>query len=64
MPLDKVLKKLATSERTTTASSGLHDGKMRVTSASWDGEKVLLRDQVLGCRVARARGKERHHDEW
>jgi hypothetical protein len=26
------------------------DGKMRVTSGSWDGEKVFLRDQVLEVR--------------
>jgi hypothetical protein len=26
------------------------DGKMRVTSGSWDGEKVILRDQVLEVR--------------
>jgi hypothetical protein len=26
------------------------DGKMRVTSGSWDGEKVILCDQVLEVR--------------
>ena len=25
------------------------DRKMSVTSGSWDGEKVILRDQVLEC---------------
>jgi len=41
---------------------------MRVRSGSWDGEKVILRDQVLevrnvGSRLHIAR-KPRHHDEW
>jgi ATPase subunit of ABC transporter with duplicated ATPase domains len=44
------------------------DGKMRVTSASWDGEKVILRDQVLEVRNVEGRihvaRKPRHHDEW
>jgi hypothetical protein len=26
------------------------DGKMRVTSGSWEGEKVFLKDQVLEVR--------------
>ena len=29
---------------------GLADGLMRVTSGSWDGEKVILKDQVLEVR--------------
>jgi hypothetical protein len=44
------------------------EGKMRVTSGSWDNEKVLFPGQVREVRsvagtlhVAR---KERHHDEW
>jgi glutamate mutase epsilon subunit len=28
------------------------DGKMRVTSGSWDGEKIIFRDQVLEVRHA------------
>jgi hypothetical protein len=44
------------------------DGKMRVTSGSWDGEKVILRDQVLEVRNVDGRlhiaRKPRHHDEW
>jgi hypothetical protein len=31
------------------------DGKMRVTSGSWDGEKVFLRDQVLELRNVEGR---------
>ena len=44
------------------------DGKMRVTSGSWDGEKVILRDQVLEVRNVDGRlhvaRKERRPDEW
>jgi hypothetical protein len=67
-PLNRVIEKLATSDKPTLTIERLPDGKMRVTSASWDGEKVFLRDQVLEARwvdgtihVAR---KERHPDEW
>ena len=28
------------------------DGKMRVMSGSWDGEKIIFRDQVLEVRHA------------
>jgi hypothetical protein len=45
---EKVLQKLATSDKTTIVVERLTDGKMRFTSGSWDGEKVILRDQVLG----------------
>ena len=42
--------------------------KMRVTSESWDGEKVILRDQGLDARNVEGRlhisRKSRHHDEW
>jgi hypothetical protein len=41
---------------------------MRVTSESWDGEKVILRDQVLEVRNVDGRlhiaRKPRHYDEW
>jgi hypothetical protein len=44
------------------------DGKMRVTSNSWDGEKVFLRDQVLEVRCVEGRlhvaRKARRPDEW
>ena len=45
----------------------LIDGKMRVTSGSWDGEKVILRKQVL--EVSKVEGRRHvarkplHHDE-
>jgi hypothetical protein len=44
---EKVLEKLATSDKATIVVEGQTDGKMRVTSGSWDGEEVILRDQVL-----------------
>ena len=31
------------------------DGKMRVTSGSWEGEKVFARDQVLEVRNVEGR---------
>jgi len=44
------------------------EGKMRVTSISWDHERMFAGNQVLevhwvdgSLHVAR---KERHHDEW
>jgi hypothetical protein len=40
---------------------------MRVTSGSWEGEKVFLRDQVLEVRNVEDRihvaGKQCQHDE-
>ncbi len=44
------------------------DGKMRVTSGSWEGEKVFARGEVLEVRNVDGRlhaaRKPRHHDEW
>ena len=44
------------------------DGKMRVASGSWEGEKVFFRDQVLEVRNVEGRihvaRKPRQHDEW
>ena len=45
---EKVLEKLATSDKVTIVIERQPNGKMRVTSGSWVGEKVILRDQVLG----------------
>ena len=47
----KVLERLATSDKSTIVIERQPDGKMRVTSGSWDGEKVLLKDQVLKART-------------
>jgi len=60
---------LATSDKTTIVVERQPDGKMRVTSGSWDGEKVFLKDQVLevrhvpdaGLHVAR---KTKAPDDW
>jgi hypothetical protein len=64
---EKILERLATSEKTTIVVERAPDGKMRVISGPWDGEKVILKDQVLEIRnvqqpvhVAR---KTRHHDD-
>jgi hypothetical protein len=41
---------------------------MRVTSGSWDGEKVILKGEVLEVRNVDGRlhiaRKPRQHDEW
>jgi hypothetical protein len=67
-PRGKVLEKLATSDKTSLIIERVSDGKMRVTSGSWDGEKVILKDQVLEVRNVDGRlhvaRKPRVHDEW
>jgi hypothetical protein len=52
---EKVLEKLATSDKATIVIERQPDGKMRVTSGSWDGEKVFSRDQVLEVRCVDGR---------
>jgi hypothetical protein len=40
---------------------------MRVTSGSWDGEKVILRDQVLEVRNVDGRlhvARKERQDQW
>jgi hypothetical protein len=65
---EKVLEKLATSDKATIVVERLTDRKMRVTSGSWDGEKVILRDQVLEVRNVDGRPhiarKQRKPNEW
>jgi hypothetical protein len=65
---EKVLEKLATSDKVSLVIEKQPDGKMRVTSGSWDGERVFFRDQVLEVRCVEGRlhvaRKPRHHDEW
>jgi hypothetical protein len=41
----KVLERLAVSDKTTIVIEKQPDGKMRVTSGSWDWEKVIFKDQ-------------------
>jgi hypothetical protein len=64
----KVLERLAVSDKASLIFESQMDGKIRVTSGSWDGEKVILRDQVLEVRKVDGRlhvaRKPRHHDEW
>jgi hypothetical protein len=66
--LEKVLERLAATEKSTIVIERQPDGKMRVTSGSWDGEKVILKDQVLEVRNVDSRlhvaRKERRPDEW
>jgi hypothetical protein len=45
--LEKVLEKLATTDKATIVVEKAPEGKIRVTSGSWDGEKVILKGQVL-----------------
>jgi hypothetical protein len=64
--LEKVLERLATTDKSTIVIERQPDGKMRVTSGSWDGEKVFLRDRVLEVRNVEGRihvaRKERRPD--
>jgi hypothetical protein len=67
---EKVLEKLATSDRVTIVIDRQPDGEMRVTSGSWHSDEVLFRDQVLEVRNATADGrlhiarKTKPHDDW
>jgi hypothetical protein len=45
--LEKVLDRLATSEKTAVVLESAPGGKMRVTSGSWERREGDLRDQVL-----------------
>jgi hypothetical protein len=66
--LEKVIEKLATSEKCSIIIARELDGEMRVTSGSWDGEKVFLKDQVLEVRNVDGRlyiaRKAKKPDEW
>jgi hypothetical protein len=66
--LEKVIEKLATTEKTTIAIAREEGGKIRVTSGSWDGEKVILKGQVLEVRNVDGRlyvsRKARKPGEW
>jgi hypothetical protein len=44
---EKILEGSATSDKTTIVIERQPDGKMRVTSGSWDDEKVFLKDQGM-----------------
>jgi hypothetical protein len=61
---------LATSDKTTIVIEKQPDGKIRVTSASWEGEKIFLWDQVIEVRHANADArlhvarKTKAPDDW
>jgi hypothetical protein len=66
--LEPVLERLATTDKSTVVVERAPEGKIRVTSGSWEGEKVVLKDQVLEIRKVDGRlhvaRKERRPDEW
>ena len=59
---------MATSDKAILVVERQPDGKMRVTSNSWDGEKVLFRNEVLEVRWVEGRlnvsRKVRWPDTW
>ena len=63
---EPVLDILALTEDTVVVVARLTDGKFKVTSKSWDEEKVVLPDQVLELRMlagrVRVAKKARHPD--
>jgi hypothetical protein len=65
---EKVLERLATSDKATIVFEKQTDGKIRVTSGSWDNEKVILPNEVVEVRNVNGRlhvaRKPRRHDEW
>jgi len=44
--VQRILERLATTEKITLVCERAPDGKIRGTSCSWDGEKVILPDQL------------------
>jgi hypothetical protein len=66
--LEKVLEKLTVSEKTSLILAREVGGKIRVTSGSWEGEKIILKDQVLEIRNVDGRlyiaRKAKKPDEW
>jgi hypothetical protein len=60
--LEKVLERLATTEKSTLVIERAPEGKVRVTSGSWDGEKVILKDQVLEIRNVEGRLRVAHEN--
>jgi hypothetical protein len=47
---EKVLERLATSDKVTIVVERLLNRNMHVTSGSWDNEKVILHDEVIEVR--------------
>ena len=67
MRVDKVLEKLAKTDKVTVSLEALPDGKIRANTSAWGDAKVLLRTEVLEVRVVdgqlRLARKERFHDD-
>jgi hypothetical protein len=67
---EKALERFATSDKTTIVFERQPDGKMRVASGSWDGDKIIFKDQVVEVRhaIADARlkvaRKNKAPDDW
>lgn len=66
LELEKALPEPASLDEATLVVEKAPEGKIRVTSGSWDGEKVILKGQVLELRnvderlhVARKTGSQR-----
>jgi len=66
--LDRVLEKIATSDKITLVIERQPDGKMGATSQSWEHEKVFFPDEVLEVRCVSGRlhvsRNVRKPDEW
>jgi len=56
--LEKVLDRLAVTDKATLVLERAPEGKILVSSGSWDGEKVFLRDQALA--VGNVEGRTSH----
>ncbi|MGA7229313.1 MAG: hypothetical protein WBX95_00050, partial [Xanthobacteraceae bacterium] len=56
--LEKVLDRLAVTDKATLVFERAPESKILVTSGSWDGEKVILRDQALA--VGNVEGRTSH----
>ena len=67
MRVDKVLKKLAKTDKVMVSLEALPEGKIRANTSAWGDGKVLLRNEVLEVRVIdgelRLARKERFHDD-
>jgi hypothetical protein len=50
--LEKVLERMATTDKVTLVCEKAPEGKIRVTSGSWAGGKVILKGQVLEVRMS------------
>jgi hypothetical protein len=66
--LEKVLDRLAVTDKATLVLERAPEGKMRVTSGSWDGKRCFC---AIRCsRLVMSRGEynvarePRRHDEW